>query len=229
MQVARHRNLYNGFDIAMKSPQTSVLVARNVAASYFDYKKKGPRTLYDTLSRNSGMGATDLRDRFFALVGVSAGLDSGFINYEKTFREVACLVGKMALLGFPEYDLGPGDTEMLTLNGNPRDHRFPIEWLAFHASPQTHKLGIPSWVPDLLSAHGPGLVMTGFYNTLDLQRIGAIPRPQVRLKKRQRYIILEVSSSPWRIPVPDVRKASPCFQELHKYTSVKCLYNQSRI
>ncbi|MCJ1394443.1 Non-essential glycogen phosphorylase [Xylographa bjoerkii] len=203
MQVGRHRNLYNSFDVTMNSPQTSALMARNVAASYLDYKKKGPHTLYDTLSRNSGMGATDSRDRFFALASVSTGLNLAFINYKKTFKEVACLVGMMTLLGFSEYDLEPGGTEMLTSSQIPQEHRFLIEWLAFHANPQNHKLGIPSWVPDLLSAHSTGLVMTGFYNTLYLQGVRDIPSPQVRLKKGPLDIRIEVSPNRWRIPVPD--------------------------
>jgi hypothetical protein len=212
MQVGRHRNLYQSFDITMNSPRTSALVARSIAASYFDYKKKGPLTIYDTLSRHSGMGATDLRDRFFALAGISTGLDLAFVNYEKTFREVACLVGKMTLLGFPEYSLGPGGTEMLTLNQNPRKHRFPIEWLAFHANPQNRELGIPSWVPDLLSAHSPGLTMTGVYNTLYLHGVRDIPSPQVRFKKGHLYNGTRPSPNHWRIPVPDVRRVSPYFQ-----------------
>jgi hypothetical protein len=91
-------------------------VARSIVASYFDYKKKGPLIIFDTLSRHSGIGATDLRDRFFALAGISASLDLAFVNYEKIFREVACLVGKITLLGFLEYSLGPGGTEIPTLN-----------------------------------------------------------------------------------------------------------------
>ena len=212
MQIGRHRNLYENFSNTVNSPRTSALFARSIAASYFDYKKKGPHAIYNTLSRHSGMGATDSRDRFFALAGVSAGLDLAFVNYKKTFREVACLVGKMTLLGFPKYSVGPGGTEMLTLNLSPRKHRFPIEWLAFHANPQNHELGIPSWVPDLLSAHSPGLIMTGFYNTSYLQGERDIPSPQVRFKMGQSYIGIRPSPNHWRIPVPDVSRVSTYFR-----------------
>ena len=208
LQVGRHRNLYNSFDIAMNSSPTSALMARSIASSYFDYKKRGCQTIYDTLSRHSGMGATDSRDRFFALAGVSAGLDVAFVNYEKTFREVACLVGKMTLLGFPEYELGPGGIEMLTLDRHPQNHRFPIDWLAFHANPRTHKFGIPSWVPDLLSPHSPGLLMSGFYNTSHLQEVRVIPRPQVRLNNGHSFKFIRSSTDRWQIPVPDVRMTS---------------------
>ncbi|KAF2790473.1 HET-domain-containing protein [Melanomma pulvis-pyrius CBS 109.77] len=140
MLIGRHRNLYENYDVAMGSPQTSALNARNIAAAYYDFKKKGPLPLYDTLSRHLGMGATDSRDRFFALAGVSSGLAEAFINYEKTFRDVACLVGKMTLLGTPNYQITEDGTEMLVLDKSPKEHRFLIEWLAFHANPQNHKM-----------------------------------------------------------------------------------------
>jgi hypothetical protein len=205
MLIGRRRNLYNIFDITMGSPRTSALMARNIATSYFLFKKRGPVSIYDTLSRQCGMGATDSRDRFFALAGVSSGLDKAFVNYEKTFREVACLVGKMTLLGFPIYKLTADGTEVLVLKQKPKEHRFLIEWLAFHANPQNHKLEIPSWVPDLLSPHSPGLLMTGFYNTLYLQEWRDIPNPQVRMKE-QLHSTWEPTSNHWQIPVPEVSR-----------------------
>lgn len=205
--IGRHRNLYNSYNITMDSPQTSALMARNIATSYFQFKKSGPIPLYDTLSRQSGMGATDLRDRFFALAGVSSGLDKAFVNYTKTIREVACLVGKMTLLGFPNYKLTEDGAEVLVLEHNWKEHRFPIEWLAFHANPQNHELDIPSWVPDLLSPHSPGLLMTGFYNSSYLQDWRDVPNPQVRFKE-QRYLKGESSLDYWQITVPEVRNNS---------------------
>lgn len=205
MLVGRRRNLYSNFNIVMGSPRTSALMARNIATSYFQFKKEGPIPLYDMLSRHSGMGATDSRDRFFALAGVSSGLNKVFVNYEKTFREVACLVGKMTLLGFPIYELTADGTEVLVLKQNPKEHRFLIEWLAFHANPQNHKLDIPSWVPDLLSPHNPGLLMTGFYNTSYLQKWRDIPTPQVRLKE-QLHSTWKPTSNHWQIPVPKVSR-----------------------
>jgi hypothetical protein len=205
MLVGRHRNLYISFDITMGSPRTSALMARNIAASYFQFKKRGPIPVYDMLSRHSGMEATDSRDRFFALAGVSSGLNKAFVNYEKTFREVACLVGKMTLLGFPDYELTADGAEVLVLKQNLKDHRFLIEWLAFHANPQNHELNIPSWVPDLLSPHSPGLLMTGFYNTLYLQEWRDIPKPQVRMKE-QLCSTWERTSNHWQLAVPTVSR-----------------------
>ncbi|KAH8691009.1 heterokaryon incompatibility protein-domain-containing protein [Phaeosphaeriaceae sp. PMI808] len=136
MLIGRHKNLYENYDITMGSPQASALMARNIAASYFEFKKRGPLPIYDTLSRHLGMSATDPRDRFFALVGISTGLAEAFVDYKKTFEEVACLVGKMTLLGIPNYRLTEDGTEVLILESTPEKHRFPIEWLAFHANPQ---------------------------------------------------------------------------------------------
>jgi hypothetical protein len=185
-------------------------MVRNIAASYYDFKQTGPRPLYDMLSRNLGMGATDVRDRLFALAGVSSGLDQAFVDYRKTFLEVACLVGKMTLLGFPNYRVTKKGTELLILETNSPQHKFSIEWLAFHANPQNHKLGIPSWIPDLLSPHSPGLLMTGFYNTIYLPNWEDLPQPRLRLDQ-QLYDVSELSSSHMQIPVPNVSKERRLF------------------
>jgi hypothetical protein len=208
MLVGRHRNLYENFDITMGSPRNSALMARNIAASYFEFKKRGPLPIYDMLSRHCGMGATDPRDRFFALAGVSSGLTKAFVNYKKTFQEVACLVGKITLLGFPRYELTTDGVEVAILEQHPKEHRFLIEWLAFNANPQTRNLGLPSWVPDLLSPHSPGLVLTGFYNTLYLQEWRDIPHPQVRMKE-QLHNICERTSNQWKVAIPKVSRMLP--------------------
>lgn len=50
MQIARHKNLHESFDILMGSPASSALMARSIATGYFEYKTAGPRSIYDTLS-----------------------------------------------------------------------------------------------------------------------------------------------------------------------------------
>ena len=207
MQIARHRDLYERFDIFMGSPPCSALMARNIATGYLEYKDLGPLSIYDTLSRYNGMEATDPRDRYFALAGISL-LDAGFVNYEKSPRDVACLVGKMALLGFPEYLIDPEGIEVLCFTEKPEAHRFLIEWLAFHANPQNHNLSLPSWIPDLISPHCPGFIMSGFYNTLYLQGLKEIPSPKLRLMRQGAYFECPgCSPPPWIIPVPDVRRS----------------------
>ncbi|KAH3919705.1 hypothetical protein HBH56_017690 [Parastagonospora nodorum] len=201
MLIGRHKNLYENYDVTMGSPQVSALMARNIAASYFKFRKRGPLPIYDTLSRQLGMSATDPRDRFFALFGVSTGLAKAFVDYKKTFKEVACLVGKMTLLGIPNYRLTEDGTEVLILESTPGKHRFLIEWLAFHANPQNRVLGIPSWVPDLVSPHSSGLLMTGFYNSLHLQEWRSVPNPEVRMGE-QFHKIPGLSTNRWQITIP---------------------------
>ncbi|KAH7384549.1 heterokaryon incompatibility protein-domain-containing protein [Pyrenochaeta sp. MPI-SDFR-AT-0127] len=208
MQVGRHRNLYCNFNNTMGSPEFSALTARDIASGYYAFKDHGPRPIYGVLSRYLGMEATDSRDRFFALAGVSLGLDPAFVDYKKTFREVACLVGKMTLLGFPTYRVTGNGTELLILNDNPSNHRFLIDWLAFHANPKNIELGLPSWVPDLLSPHKPGLLMTGFYNSLYLQTERPLPNPRVRFSD-QPVDITGVGPTQWQIRVPNVSRTYP--------------------
>jgi hypothetical protein len=184
MMIRRHKNLYESYDVTMGSPQASALMAGNIAESYFNFKKRGPLPIYDTLSKHLGMGATDPCDRFFALAGISTGLEATYVDYKKTFKEVACLVGKMTLLGIPNYRITEDGTGMLTLGRAPEKHRFFIEWLAFHANLQNRALNIPSWVPDLVSPHSPGLLMTGFYGILQRSisaRVEKRANPEVRI------------------------------------------------
>ena len=202
MLIARHQNLYESFDIFMGSPPISALMARNIATGYIEFRNAGPRSIYDTLSRYNGMGASDPRDRYFALAGVSR-IDTKFINYEKSFRDIACLVGKMTLLGLSGYTVGLGGTEILFFTEQPETHRFLVEWLAFHANPQNHLLGLPSWIPDLISPHSPGLLMSGFYNTMYMQSIIGIPSPEVRLRYKGGDWSGSTLPLPF-IPVPDV-------------------------
>lgn len=209
MLVGRHRNLYIAFDITMGSRPFSGLMARNIAAGYYDFKKTGPLPVYDVLSRYLGMGATDPRDRYFSLVGVALDLDPAFVDYKKSFRDVACLVGKMTLLGIPTYWIAKDGTELLILREDPNKHRYLIEWLAFHANPKNNELGLPSWVPDLLSHHSAGLLMTGFYNSLNLQGERHVPNPRVRFGKQGPDMSASTQSH-WQIQVPDVSKNASC-------------------
>lgn len=202
MLIQRHKNLSVCYDISMGSPEVSALRAANIAAGYYDFKNKGPLPIYDTLSRHLGMGATDPRDRFFALVGVSSGLAGAFINYNKAFRDIACLVGKMTLLGTPDYHVAEDGTEIVSMEHNPENYRFLIDWLAFHANPQNHSLGIPSWVPDLVSPHSTGLILTGFYKSLYLLERRDVPNPEIHMDTGF-YRVSGSSGVIWQTSVPN--------------------------
>ena len=51
MQIARHSDLYESFDIFMGSPPSSALMARNIATGYLEYKRAGPLSIYDTVGK----------------------------------------------------------------------------------------------------------------------------------------------------------------------------------
>lgn len=100
---------------------------------------------------------------------MSTGLDSAFVNYDKTFRDIACLVGKMALLGFSQYHVGREGIEMLKTDQQLQNHRLRVEMLACCSNPQNHNFGIPAWVPDLLTPDSKGGILLDFYSTSHLQ------------------------------------------------------------
>jgi hypothetical protein len=171
MQIGRHRDLYDAFNINI--PTVRSFSARNIAMTYLQYKSRGPVSIWDTLTRNLGAQAKNPRDRYFVLAGVSCGLESEFVDYKRTFRDIACLVGKMSLLfGVHQSELGP--------NRWAPNPKVGIQLLVFDANPQNYKLGIPSWVPDLLSPASAGMVLTSIYNTLQLPWQEEIPEPETR-------------------------------------------------
>ena len=93
IQIARHRDLYESFDIFIGSPLSSALIARNVATGYLEYKRAGLLSIYDNLSRYNGMEATGPRDRYFALAGICDGFAKGVSRRET-------LAGMLFIRGF---------------------------------------------------------------------------------------------------------------------------------
>jgi hypothetical protein len=101
--VAHHEDLQTYYLKRMNARSTWTPPAQGLAIGYYNYKTRGSTPIYNTVYMFPGVGATDPRDRFFALSGVSAGLDLTFVNYDKNIRDMACLVVKMALLGSSQY------------------------------------------------------------------------------------------------------------------------------
>ncbi|KAF2758095.1 hypothetical protein EJ05DRAFT_500613 [Pseudovirgaria hyperparasitica] len=179
IMIGTHKNLYMCFNNAMNRPKESALLSRCIASGYLQTENQGIMPIYDVLSRYPGMKATDPRDRFFALSGISTGLEPEFVDYHKTFAGIASLVGKMTLLGFPNYRRDSRGNEFIGIPKAFLPHRWPIDWLTFNANPKNEELGIPSWIPDLISAHSSGLLMSGFYNTKYLTGYRDVPVPEV--------------------------------------------------
>jgi hypothetical protein len=92
MRIAHHRGLYEGFDIFMGSPPSSALMARNIATGCLEYKRAGPRSTYDTLSRYNGMEVCGGR-RFF----VSQNCKFGWVPLRTEVGDRVCVFWRMRI------------------------------------------------------------------------------------------------------------------------------------
>ncbi|KAF2753835.1 HET-domain-containing protein [Pseudovirgaria hyperparasitica] len=165
--IGLHRNLANAFNTLLGCPETSQLYAQNISLSFGRFKSKGPLPIYEMLSHHADMQATDPRDRFFALVGISSGLDPCFIDYDIPLSEIASLVGKMAMLGMPGYQFSESlnGLEWLHFSGDADDHRFQLEWLSAISNPNGRTYGVPSWLPDFITVPKMGAPIQYLYRT----------------------------------------------------------------
>lgn len=176
--MAIHSRRYN-----LRALQLSKLVSPTglaLAMQYMIYREKGPEPLENTLRTLTHMQVTDPRDIFFALTGVSSGFPVEFVDYNKSFREVICYFGKMILLrgqATLRAVVGAGETPLDAIHI--RENFFMTDWLVFNENPQNHEIGLPSWVPEILSAQ-QGLSLETFYATSGLQGHRSIPCPQLQ-------------------------------------------------
>lgn len=133
-----------------------------------NFKRTGPNSpLHGWLGACTTMQATDPRDKFFALFGLSKGEDTNFINYSMTFREVACHSGLRALIG----------------HSSGAEGSYGPDQLAWSANPQSRSMGLPSWVPDwFTSSHAlrgtHGLPM--LFNMTQIRVLGLTPKQEYR-------------------------------------------------
>lgn len=130
--------------------------ARNVATLYFQFQKKGPQPFWDTLRLCRNMEASDRRDRYFALVGLSTGLEYEIVDYSKTFGEIHAQVGYICLCGLPERGLQSTGLDLLAF-GHYRYH-------------MTAEFGVASWVPGLISGNRFDATLADAYTTAELCR-----------------------------------------------------------
>lgn len=112
-------------------------VAFNVAKLYFQYKKRGAQPYWDTLCQCGSMQASDLRIKYFALIGISSGLQYELVDYSKSLGGGHAQVGYICLSGLAERGMPSSGLDLLT-HGHYRDH-LSLEY------------GIASWVPGLIS------------------------------------------------------------------------------
>ena len=128
------------------------------------YKETGPMPLFGWLRGCMSMNATDPRDMFFALVGISHSVHPAFLDYSQEFSTVACWVGGEALIGNPSWP----------------ELQHGLDCLAINANPENRKWGIPSWVPDWFSKGRRGRVdLAMAYMTSELSNHRFVPNPEI--------------------------------------------------
>lgn len=145
----------------------SCFQAQNIALCRFRYRESNPHPLWITMASTVGMEATDIRDRYFALAGISRGVPSCFVDYSRPLEQVASQVGLMCLLGSPEFPMPNG-----------------LDFLADLPSLglRSQQIRIPSWIPDFLTKPSRGVAISTKYSTARLrQRIKLFPFPEIRL------------------------------------------------
>lgn len=163
--IGRHRDL-EGCALEMSREynyhaKSAVLMA----SCNWRYKLNGRLALWDWLTYCVFFDVTDPRDRFFALVGLSFGIHPSFIDYKKDLQTIAIEMGLLALIGNPSYQYA----------------HFGLHLLAWNQNPQNHVLGIPSWVPDLMTKEGGGRIsLLGAYQTKALRLQRKIPKTEIR-------------------------------------------------
>jgi hypothetical protein len=86
----------------------STLYAQNIYLCHHQFDRNSLNPNCVNMSATMGMEATDTLDRFFALEGISSGLPSNFIDYERTLEDVASEVSLMTLLGSPDVEIIDG-------------------------------------------------------------------------------------------------------------------------
>lgn len=165
-QIGNHRDLYSMFGLYCGNEE--LLQARGVALKNLSFRLNGPISLWDTMRLFVSMEATDPRDRIFALVGISLGAPSEFVDYNRSFREVATRAGILSLFG----TAGDNPERPLTTEG--------LDTLAYLALPNNKTLGIPTWVPDMISKPQRGLTLSGVYRTQALSKSKLVPREEYR-------------------------------------------------
>lgn len=120
--------------------QYNTAPAHDTSEIWCRHRLAGPIPLFAWARCLRAKKASDRRDLFFALVGISHGVHPSFVDYTRDFRSLAIQVGAEALHGHPAFPH--------VAHG--------LDCLAFNANPQNRTLGIPSWVPDWFSDDSRG-------------------------------------------------------------------------
>lgn len=135
-------------------PHERLFFAGVIALCLYQFNENRPQTLWANMMITAGMNATEVLDRFFAVVGISQEVPDGFINYSRRIEIVASQVGLMALLGSPKHPMKDG-----------LDHLADLPSLGL----RSRGIQVPTWIPDFFSAPPPPLKMLLLYPTSKLR------------------------------------------------------------
>lgn len=89
-------------------PDDTTFFAEVIPFCSFRFKIHSLQPLWVNMITTMGMNATEVLNRFFALVEISEELPPELIDYSKTLEVVASQVGLMSLLGSPKSPVANG-------------------------------------------------------------------------------------------------------------------------
>lgn len=137
--------------------------------------------IWANLLNSMGMQATDPRDRFFAIAGISAHLPTNFVDYSRTIEQVASQVGLITFMGGQDF---PASINFDVLADYPS-----IRLRTQHGQ-------MPSWVPDFFSDQLRGVPLSRYYSTK------VIRTQQIRFPNAELRLTIEESDGSLRQSVP---------------------------
>jgi hypothetical protein len=159
------RLMANFRDLRVKSFGYDCGPAYTMAEFWQRYRTVGPLPLFSCAKSCSQFSATDMRDKLFALAGLSHSVHPTFVDYDNDFRNVAIHVGAAALMGNPSWP----------------EVAYGLDCLAFTANPQNKKLGIPTWVPDYYGREQRGSIdLSAVFSVMELKTQQDVPKNEIR-------------------------------------------------
>ncbi|WQF80958.1 Putative heterokaryon incompatibility [Colletotrichum destructivum] len=164
--VGTKRNLSTAFGLINGFSSLPALGMANYFYNSAVRNRREKLPIWFHLMNSLGMKATDLRDRFFAIAGISAGLWTHFVDYSRTLEQVLSQVGLMSIieghqiLDFEALD-ALADYPSITI--------------------RSASLHIPSWVPNFFSDQLRGIAFSRHYSTNSLRRTQGFMAAEIQI------------------------------------------------
>lgn len=164
-QIATHTDLK--VIMQLHYPNERLFFAGVIALCLYRFNEHNPQPLWANIMITTGMNATEVLDRFFAVAGISQEVPDDFINYSRRIDIVASQVGLMALLGSPKYPMMDGLDQLADL---------PSLGL------RSRGIQVPTWIPDFFSTPPPPMKMSLLYSTSKLRsKSPKFPLPEFQI------------------------------------------------